>query len=113
MHKLFGASAVLFVLGACSPQPESEVNQAADLTPVVVAEANLTNSTGSASVVKQEAIDRDKIAAEQPPRSPAPAGAAPSYDVQAYCETVSDAVGGSYVIEKGCRDQELGAAAEL
>jgi hypothetical protein len=113
MHRLFGAGTALFVLAACSPQPAGEANQAAGPTPVA-AEANLTNSGESASAEERETNDREpQVTAEKQPGSSAPAGAAPSYDIQAYCATVSDAVGGSYVIEKGCRDQEQDALAEI
>lgn len=37
----------------------------------------------------------------------------PSYDIQSYCEQVSEVVGGSYVIEKGCRDQEAEALSKI
>lgn len=33
----------------------------------------------------------------------------PEYDVDAYCEQVAQTSGGSYMIEKGCRDQERAA----
>lgn len=35
----------------------------------------------------------------------------PAFDVAGYCGKVSASVGGSYMIEKGCRDQEYGARA--
>jgi hypothetical protein len=37
----------------------------------------------------------------------------PSYPVREWCETVSDTVGGSYVILNGCLDQEEAAARAL
>ena len=36
----------------------------------------------------------------------APAKAVPVYNIAAYCSQVANSVGGSYVIEKGCREQE-------
>ena len=41
--------------------------------------------------------------------SPGLAAPLPSYDVAAHCQRVSQTTGGSYVIEKGCRDQEATA----
>ena len=38
---------------------------------------------------------------------------AQTYDVRKYCESVSQAVGGSYVIEKACQDQENQAKAAI
>lgn len=40
-------------------------------------------------------------------------GAAHAYDIPAYCKTVAEAVGGSYVIEEECRKQEVLARANL
>ena len=37
----------------------------------------------------------------------------PRYDIEAYCAEVADMVGGSYSIEKGCRDMEAEAKASL
>ena len=39
--------------------------------------------------------------------------ATPSYNIAAYCSRVADAVGGSYVIEKSCRDEERNAMSEI
>ena len=36
-------------------------------------------------------------------------GYAMAYDIKAYCRQVADAVGGSYQIEKTCREQEYQA----
>lgn len=44
-----------------------------------------------------------------PPPSVVSAGLVPSYDVRGYCTTVSNTVGGSYMIQKGCQDQEYDA----
>lgn len=41
------------------------------------------------------------------------AGVAHAYDIRAYCKTVSEAAGGSYVIEEECRKQEALARANL
>lgn len=54
--------------------------------------------------------DRSPGRAEGSPESIGPnTSFAPSYDIVGYCVDVSNAVGGSYVIEKGCRDQEYEA----
>lgn len=41
------------------------------------------------------------------------ASSAHAYDTKAYCKTVSESVGGSYVIEEECRKQENVARANL
>lgn len=41
------------------------------------------------------------------------AAEAPAFDTKRYCKDVSAAVGGSYVIEKGCQDQESEALANV
>jgi hypothetical protein len=111
MYRSFGAGSAFLILAACSAQPAGEANQAAIPTPAA-AEANLTNSAEpkGPSAVSDPA---PKVGAEKQAVSHGPTGAAPSYDIEAYCATVSDAVGGSYVIEKGCRDQERDALAEI
>jgi hypothetical protein len=35
------------------------------------------------------------------------------YDTKAYCKDMSEVIGGSYLIEKSCRDQEMVAKAQL
>lgn len=37
----------------------------------------------------------------------------PSYSISSYCAKVSQSVGGSYVIEKGCREQENAATTKI
>ena len=39
--------------------------------------------------------------------------APPTYDTQAYCAKTAEAVGGSYHIEQGCRQQEAAARAQF
>jgi hypothetical protein len=41
------------------------------------------------------------------------AGGLPTFDTQNYCRGVADAVGGSYEIELGCRNDEENAISEL
>jgi hypothetical protein len=65
-----------------------------------------TQQVGTESSAKEEA-------SEQLAPAPNTSRAAPSYDVEAYCAGVSAAVGGSYVIEKGCRDQERDALSKI
>ena len=48
-------------------------------------------------------------AAAATPESASAQEQAPDYDVDAYCKQVAQTGGGSYVIEKGCREQEQSA----
>ena len=36
-----------------------------------------------------------------------------AYDIESYCKSVSDAIGGSYQIEKTCRNQEYQAKKKI
>lgn len=112
MHKSLGIGLALSVIAACSAQPSSEANQA---VPVPAATgANIANSARPATPASPEASEPAAAVVEKrQAAATARAEAAPSYDVEAYCVTVSEAVGGSYVIEKGCRDQERDALAEI
>jgi hypothetical protein len=99
------------MLVACSAQPAGDANQAAFGTPAA-GEANLANSA-----VPKTAPEAGNAApradAQKQAVSHSGTGAAPSYDIEAYCATVSESVGGSYVIEKGCRDQEADALSKI
>ena len=83
------------------------------------------NQEGNGAAVSANSPEAASPAANRPlpapesgstPPQPAPtntAGRAPSYDSVAYCTQVGNAVGGSYVIERTCREQEGTALAQI
>lgn len=72
----------------------------------------LAADSGQSSSDSAEAVP-PLVAKSQPKDESKYSAPAPSYDIAGYCRQVGDAVGGSYVIEKGCRDQEQTALSTI
>jgi hypothetical protein len=106
--------AISFLLGACNGAPSASVNVTDNFGAEVDAlEARTNRVSGEAA---NFASDAGNAVAPEPIRdsaAPVSGGETPSYDVARYCRQVGDAVGGSSVIERGCRDQEQEAQARI
>lgn len=109
MRQKIIVTSALLVLMSCSEQPEHEGNQVATS---VAARVELNQTSPAKSSVPEPSAGKmpmRKAAVVKPTPPSTPIGTEPSYDIEAYCRNVSASVGGSYVIEKGCRDQEQSA----
>jgi hypothetical protein len=113
---------VLFALllsSACSRAPTNaneatatsdiEANADAALAAADLAIANADAALNSANE-RNSGAEKPTV---KPPKDVVASNSLPSFDTASYCKQVGEAGGGSYIIEKGCREQEAEAVQKL
>jgi hypothetical protein len=98
-------------LSGCSAASPTEADQESSAVAETTADAMQTADVASSPPTQVRSKDDAPLDAQTSTANAS--GSAPSYDTEAYCAQVSNAVGGSYVIEKGCRDEEFAALSTI
>jgi hypothetical protein len=106
--------ALSLLLSACNGAPSRGVNAIENIeseADALDARANRAKTETANLATEAGNLEAGRRMRDRP--APVPGGDAPSYDIANYCRQVGDAVGGSYAIERGCRDQEMEAQGRI
>lgn len=96
------ASALLSVLAACTPASDPEQSAVIVKQPVQLTQEALTETPAATPT---EPAPK--------PSDPQPVASGPTFNIESYCAKVAEAAGGSYMIEKSCREMERDAATNI